>query len=165
MCFMKKILMTLILFSTKHSIAQPIANLFKIDTTQYNCIDNSLYNQLQVIDARENKVDFGIFSYEKVRHPSYFSNSYLVKYVGVKIQKSLKEQLEEIFSKQVTKNARDGKLLLVINRMYFFEPNGELSGKNDIAFSFSANLFVVEKNTYNLISSIDSNLSDRVLPF
>ncbi len=145
-------------------ISQPIKNLFKIDTTQFSTIKNSLYNQLQVIDNRENETDFGIVSYDKRITPSLFSSSELTRYEGIKIQKPIKNQLEEVFSKQLTKNAQEGKLLLVLNRMYFSDPDALQTGQNDVAFSFSANLFVVENENYSLLATLDSNLSKRVLP-
>ena len=48
--------------------------------------------------------------------------------------------------------------------MYFYNPDVLQVGQNDVAFSFSANLFVFENGSYSLLAVIDSNLSKRVLP-
>lgn len=137
---------------------------YQIDASQSIVVDNSLYNVLEVIDARENRRDFGIIDLNPFRIRFDNARFNLNRLNECVLQKPLEDQFKEVFAMQITDNAKTGSLLLVINRLYFFDSREfDLTPRSPV-FCFSADLFVKNNDTYNILSSIDSNLFVRDLP-
>ena len=137
---------------------------YQIDASQSIVVENSLYNALDVIDARENKRDFGVVDLNPFRIRFDDARFNLKRINECILQKPLEEQFKDVFAMQVTENAKNGKLLLVINRLYFLDSREfDLSRRSQV-FCFSADLFVKNNESFNLLSSIDSNLFVSDLP-
>jgi hypothetical protein len=154
---MKLLLSLLFAFISYFVMGQNIVP-FEIKKKEIKAVENSLYNEIEVLDNTLDEDTIGLIAINTFAlrfQTMYTPLGILDKLV---LTKSLQEIFSDILKNQITENAYNSKLLLKIDRLFFYDDR-ELDRPFVEPFSyfyFSADLYVKDTDGYKFLSSIDT---------